>query len=309
MQPKDFEAFLEAHQLPASYLDQAFTHYQILIDDVLSRLSNKRPLVLGINGCQGSGKSTTAAFLQHAFETRYQLNVVNISLDDFYLSKAARQEKAKHLHPLFATRGVPGTHDIQLALNTMAQLLKRNTPLISRFNKATDDLFPIEQWDRASEEVDIIILEGWCLSAQAEDEASLLAPINALEQMEDSNGVWRKHVNQQLSTDYAKLFKLIDCLVMLKAPSFNTVFTWRLEQEKKLAKKLLSSGQEHSGTSGLMSEADIQTFVQYFQRLTENMLREMPERADHCYFLNKERQIVHEQHKSSDFSMANPDIH
>ena len=309
MQHEQFQSFLELHQLPSEYLDQAFKSYQTVIDDVLSRRLSKQPIVLGINGCQGSGKSTTAAFLQHAFETIHHLKVVNISLDDFYLSKAARIEKSKMVHPLFATRGVPGTHDTKLALDTLQKILKGKSPLISRFNKATDDLFPQSKWDQAPEQADIIILEGWFLCARAQEESALLTPVNMLERNEDVDGTWRKHVNAQLKTHYQALFNLVDCLVMLKAPSFEAVFNWRLEQENKLAKKLLLSNKTKNSAiktnetsaenSGLMSKDEIKRFINYFQRLTENILIEMPERADHCYYLNTERQIVHEQHRDA----------
>ncbi len=311
MQHHQFQSFLELHQLPNNYLDQVFSAYHPIIKDALSRLSARKPVVLGINGCQGSGKSTTAAFLQHAFETIHHLNVVNISLDDFYLSKAARIEKAKAVHPLFATRGVPGTHDTTLALSTIKELLSGKTPYISRFNKAVDDLFPQQEWDQAPEQVDIIILEGWFLCAHPQEDSQLTLPVNDLERNEDSEGIWRKHANDCLKTHYQTLFNLVDCLVMLKAPSFEAVFSWRLEQENKLAKKLLLSSDRtarertthdtRAASSGLMSEAEIKRFIHYFQRLTEFMLIEMPERADHCYYLNSERQIVHEHHRDDKY--------
>tara|TARA_R110001592_G_scaffold66617_1_gene204544 strand:+ start:20285 stop:21235 length:951 start_codon:yes stop_codon:yes gene_type:complete len=314
MQHEQFQAFLELHQLPSEYLDQAFKAYIPIINDVLSRRLSKQPIVLGINGCQGSGKSTTAAFFQHTFENIHQLKVVNVSLDDFYLSKAARLKKSKTVHPLFATRGVPGTHDTDLALNTVQQILRGETPFISRFNKAVDDLFPQNEWQQAPENVEVIILEGWFLCAHPQEQSALLSPVNELERIEDREGIWRQHVNAQLETNYQELFNLVDCLVMLKAPSFEAVFSWRLEQEQKLAKKLLTSinkepneneptgtkaKESKAGSSGLMSEAEIKHFIDYFQRLTEHMLIEMPERADHCYFLNTERQIVHEQHRDA----------
>ena len=145
MQVEQFDAFLESQQLPKDYITSAFKAYQVVIDDVLARLKTKKPFILGINGSQGSGKSTTAAFLQHALQTIYHLNVVNISLDDFYLSKHARHEKSKKVHPLFATRGVPGTHDTELALITIQNIILGKSPFISRFNKAVDDLFPEEE--------------------------------------------------------------------------------------------------------------------------------------------------------------------
>lgn len=297
MQHQQFQSFLELHQLPFAYLEQAFCAFQPVINDVLTLRPTKPPIVLGINGCQGSGKTTTAAFLQHAFEEIHHLNVVNISLDDFYLSKAARINKAQTVHPLFATRGVPGTHDTDLILRTMKALLDGKAPFISRFNKASDDLFPRSVWDQAPDYVDIIIIEGWLLGARAQDDNDLIEPVNSLERNEDADGIWRSHVNQYLKIQYQELFSLIDCLVMLKAPSFEAVFTWRLEQETKLAKKLQSSTEPSADSSGLMSKEEIRHFINYFQRLTEVMLIEMPERADHCYFLNSERQIIHERHR------------
>lgn len=309
MQKEQFQSFLELHQLPSGYLDQAFKAYKPIMNDVLKRCVSKQPIVLGVNGCQGSGKSTTAAFLQHTFESIHHLSVVNISLDDFYLSKAARLEKSKTVHPLFVTRGVPGTHDTELALNTIQQLLKGETPFISRFNKAVDDLFPRNEWKQAPEKVDIIILEGWFLCARPQEESALLSPVNDLEGKEDIHGIWRQHVNKQLETNYQELFNLVDCLIMLKAPSFEAVFNWRLEQEQKLAKKLLmpikskanktEPTETKAASSGIMNEEEIKHFIHYFQRLTEHMLIEMPERADHCYFLNTQRQIVNESHRDS----------
>ena len=300
MKYPQYASFLTHHQLPESYLDNAFRAFQPVIDDLLLRLDAKKPVILGINGCQGSGKSTSAAFLETTFRIQYDLNIVNISLDDFYLSKASRQQNAKDIHPLFATRGVPGTHDIGLALKTMKSMLNGACPPISRFNKAIDDLQAKDDWDKAPEHIDLIILEGWFLGAVPQKDVELHEPVNALEADEDIQGVWRKHVNEQLKGDYQTLFSFIDCLVMLKAPSFDTVFQWRLEQETKLAKKLQSSNGTHESKTGLMSESEIKRFVAFFQRLTESMLEEMPKRADHCYFLNLERRITHEQHPQTD---------
>lgn len=309
----EFQNFLDSHHLPSSYVETTLVHFQAVIDDCRQRLAEHAPIVLGINGCQGSGKSTLAAFLQCVFETHYALNVVNLSLDDFYLSKQARQAKADSIHPLLATRGVPGTHDMYLALDTLQQLIAGNAPLIPRFNKATDDPFPQAIWTRAPKKVDIVIIEGWCLNALPEDESRLSHAINKLEQEHDQQGIWRRYVNTQLKTSYPALFALVDCLVMLKAPSFNSVFAWRLEQENKLAKKLQSQQQENTSItfnrSGLMSEKEIGQFIQFFQRLTEHMLAEMPDRADHCYFLDSKRQILHAQHNTNLSKPGDPDIH
>lgn len=306
-----FQAFLETHQLPASYLNHAFAHFQVVIDDCLRRIKETSPIVLGINGCQGSGKSTLAAFLQAVLEQKHGLNVVNISLDDFYLGRQARLAKAQQIHPLLATRGVPGTHDIDLARQTLWALLTGQSPRISRFNKAEDDLYPESEWDTAPKKVQIIILEGWCLGAQPQTASQLVYPVNTLEKEQDSKGIWRRYVNEQLETGYRELFDMVDCLVMLKAPSFNNVLQWRLEQENKLAKKLhmqanKNSDQQHSG---LMSPQEIEHFIQFFQRITEQILLDMPERADHCYYLDSQRQITHERHYTSITAAGGIDIY
>jgi D-glycerate 3-kinase len=307
----ELQHFLAAHQLPASYLEQATRHFKPVIQHCLDHLSKKRPMVLGINGCQGSGKSTLAAYLQTVFESDYGLKVVNLSLDDFYLSKAARAENARCIHPLLATRGVPGTHDILLAISTLQTLLAGKPVPLPRFNKAADDLHPQAQWDMAPEQVDLIILEGWCLAARAAPDEDLTAAVNDLEAQQDPQGLWRRYVNACLQSDYQTLFAMIDALVMLKAPSFEHVYQWRLEQETKLAKKLQSQSYNSSDPShtGLMSAQAIRDFIQFFQRLTEHMLIEMPERADHCYYLDRQRQIVYEHHKRIPTRPGDPDIH
>jgi D-glycerate 3-kinase len=77
---------------------------------------------------------------------------------------------------------------------------------------------------------------------------------------------------------------------MLQAPSFDTVFHWRLEQEQKMIKRLEKEGIDNR--SGVMNEQQIRRFINYFQRVTENILSEMPNRADHLFKLGKTRQIT-----------------
>jgi MFS family permease len=86
------------------------------------------------------------------------------------------------LHPLFATRGVPGTHDVALGLSTIGGLLSlhegRVVPLPS-FDKAMDTRRPEDQWRRQQAPVDSVLFEGWCVGAVPEDEAALRDPVNA----------------------------------------------------------------------------------------------------------------------------------
>src|SRR5688572_25557618 len=162
------ENFAVNEQLPASYLDTVEQWFLPLAEQVLRKAStNHQALLVGVSGCQGSGKSTLASLLVLLLKELMGLNAINLSIDDFYLTHADRQMLARTVHPLLATRGVPGTHDIDLALETIAKLRGQGTVAIPRFDKAVDDRMPREQWPVVMAPMDVIVLEGWCLSVPA----------------------------------------------------------------------------------------------------------------------------------------------
>ncbi|UTF59988.1 phosphoribulokinase [Gilvimarinus sp. DA14] len=251
----------------------------------------KGTYVVGVNGAQGTGKSTAASILKVLLEAVYGLNVCALSIDDLYLSRAARAELARDTHPLLATRGVPGTHNLPLALETFTQLKKAGaqqlTP-IPRFDKSQDDCVSRELWDTVQGRPDIIIFEGWCVGARAQRSSDLQTPINALEKEEDIDGHWRRYVNDALA-DYQALFAQIDLLVMLKAPSFTQVLEWRQLQEQKLRDSLTDAQLQHSR---VMSAAQIERFIAHYERLTRWMLSEMPARANIVLELAENHQVA-----------------
>jgi D-glycerate 3-kinase len=285
------QAFLERNQLPATYLDAAKQWFSPIVDHLVADYNHGgTPKVIGINGCQGSGKSTLADYLCTAVTEQLNLKTVALSLDDFYLTKAERNKLANQIHPLLATRGVPGTHDVELAINCVKQLLAGQKSLITRFDKSIDDRYPQDQLQSIEEPVALIVLEGWCLGALPQQPSALSTAINSLEKEEDTHGIWRNYVNQTLIDKYPALFNLVDELIMLQAPSFNTVFNWRLEQEQKLVKRLAQEG--INTHSGIMDEQQIRRFISYFERVTVNSLQEMPQRADHLFTLGLNREIT-----------------
>ncbi len=214
----------------------------------------------------------------------FKLNTIALSLDDFYLTREQRQTLGQDVHPLLSTRGVPGTHDVALAIDTIKKLQSQQYPVeIPRFDKAIDDRATISE--KITSPVDVIIFEGWCVGAQAQDEADLVNHVNALEALEDQDQVWRRYVNKQLSDHYPNLFQLIDTWVMLKAPSFDCVFQWRLEQEDKLREK--SSTQQH-----VMNAQQVARFIQFYQRTTENILKTLPDNVHYLYVLDDKRQVT-----------------
>jgi D-glycerate 3-kinase len=254
----------------------------ILAEDIQYALErpHRRPFVFGLCGSQGSGKSTLARALAHRFP-----RTVVLSLDDFYLTRAERMRLARNVHPLLAVRGVPGTHDVPLACAVFAALDRGEAVPLPRFDKATDDRVDPALWQLAPEGVDLVIFEGWCVGARPQPEAALEAPANLLEKEEDSAGVWRRYVNAELAGPYQRLFSRIDRLALLRAPNWQQVYAWRLQQEQEL---------RESGATGegLMDEDEVRTFISYYERLTRYILDEMPARADLVLQLDADRDCV-----------------
>ena len=246
--------------------------------------------IIGINGCQGSGKSTLADYLCTVVAERLEVTTVSLSLDDFYLTKSERIQLGSTVHPLLETRGVPGTHDVQLAIDCIKSLVAGKKTVITRFDKSIDDRAAAESLKTVKGKVGLIVIEGWCLGAKPENAEQLSQPINNLEEQDDRDAIWRNYVNDAIRDNYQPLFNLADQLIMLQAPSFDSVFNWRLEQEQKMVKRLEKEG--IANRSGVMSKQQILRFISYFQRVTENILNEMPQRADHLFKLGKSREIT-----------------
>jgi D-glycerate 3-kinase len=143
---------------------------------------------------------------------------------------------------------------------------------LPRFDKALDDRCPPEQWTPLSDPPDLLIFEGWCLGVPAQSEHALTQPVNRLEAEEDPDGRWRFYVNERLHTYEKRLFSALDALIVLQAPSFDQVFHWRRKQEEALR-------QSRQG-AGVMSDAELQRFIQHYERLTRHALDVLPGRAD-----------------------------
>lgn len=279
--------FLHAQELPDDYLPLAEHWYLPLANTIQQQASLKgAPLLVSINGCQGSGKSTLAEYLATILRHEHHLSVATLSIDDFYLTRNERLVLGSKIHPLLQTRGVPGTHDTELLQRTLTDLSHNKGHVgIPRFDKARDDRATTKHWDQAELPVDVIILEGWCMGAQPTSEQKLASPINDLEKNEDPDGSWRHYVNTQLRTRYLPIFDQFDLWIMLKAPTFNNVFQWRLEQEQKLiARQPPESGHL------IMNEAAILRFIQHYQRLTENCLKELSPKVHFLFELDNNRQ-------------------
>ena len=259
------DRLIEAERLPADYREVVDRFWRPLSEEIAARYAGT-PLIVGINGAQGSGKTTLCKFLEVRLVEHNQTGVT-LSLDDLYLSRAERARAAAEIHPLFATRGVPGTHDVARGMAILDALQAGKPVDLPVFDKTRDE--PSAETRHVEGPFNVVLFEGWCVGAAPQDEAELREPVNALERDEDAAGTWRREVNRRLATDYAELFARIDLLVMLKVPDFATVRVHRGIQEQRLGQG-----------PAVMDEAALDRFLAHYQRLTEHMFAEMPARAD-----------------------------
>ena len=248
------------------------------LDEALA--AGGRPPVFAIAGAQGSGKSTLAEQLVRA-GTQRGFDVVALSLDDFYLPRRERRRLAREVHPLLATRGPPGTHDLALACVTL-DALRRGDARLPRFDKLTDTRRPPSRWRHVRARPELIVFEGWLLGLAPQSVAQLENPINALEREQDADGAWRRWCNTQLA-DYVPLWRRFDRLLYLQAPSFAVVPDWRAQQERALAADRSLPG---------MSRAGIERFVQHYERLTRHGMKTLPGIADRVVRLDDAHRVA-----------------
>ncbi len=255
----------------------------------ISKKANiKKPYFVGLAGGQGTGKTTTSSLIKIILSKYFKLDVFRISIDDFYKTRKERISLSKRIHPMLLTRGVPGTHDINMMLNFFKKSKSKKFKRLKLpiFNKAIDDRFSKKHWYDLKKKPDVIIFEGWCVGAKSEKNNTLKKTINSMEKTKDQKQIWRKYVNDQLKTKYKKLYSQLNCLIYLKAKDFSLLQKWRLKQERKLwvkSKKNLNTK--------IMSKDDVLTFMQTYQRVTQNMFKYTPKYASVIINLNSNHQI------------------
>ena len=255
---------------------------------IAKKVEKKKPFILGLSGGQGSGKTTISSIISIILSKYFKLNVFKISIDDFYKTRKKRLELSKKVHPLLMVRGVPGTHDINIMLDFFKRIKEKKFKSIKlpRFNKATDDRYNKKLWYSVKRRPDVIIFDGWCVGAKAEQNYSLKTPINSLEKLKDQKQIWRRFVNKQLKSKYKKLYDQLNCLLFIKAKNFSLLRQWRIKQEKKLSLK-----SKRSNKLKIMSDKEIINFMQTYQRITQNMFKSVPKYASIILNLNSNQQI------------------
>ncbi len=263
--------------------------FLIPVSQWISKKSNKKKtLVIGLAGGQGSGKTTISSILSIILKKYFKLNVFIVSIDDFYKTRKDRKMLSKKKHPLLMTRGVPGTHDVNLMLSFFKKIkLKKFKSLEApKFNKAIDDRYKKSLWYKIKTKPDVVIFEGWCVGARAQSSSQLKKPINSFEKVYDQGAKWRAHVNNQLKTKYKTLFNQLDGLLYLKAKNFNLLREWRLKQERKLWIQT-----KNKKNLKIMSSGDVINFMQTYQRITQQMFKDALKISSIIMNLNSNHQI------------------
>ena len=245
-----------------------------------------RTLILGLSGSQGSGKTTVSGILQIILKKFFKKNIYIISIDDFYKTLRDRNRMSQQKHSLFKTRGVPGTHDINLIKNFFISVKRKKFKKIKlpKFNKSIDDRSKKNYWHNINKRPEIIILEGWCVGAKPQIISSLRKPVNILERHEDKDLIWRKYANEKLKKEYKEVFAMIDYFIFMKVPNFKIVFKWRLLQESKLRKKLHYKKK-------IMTYSAIKRFIMFYQRITLQMMKDLSKSASIVLLLKKNHEI------------------
>ncbi len=263
-------------------IDPAACHSADFVAAVLDDALAHDTRVLAISGVQGSGKSTLAMQLA-VLASQRGLRAVALSIDDCYLGLRERQRLGRDVHPLLATRGPPGSHDVVLACEVIDRLRAGHPTRVPRFDKLSDQRLPPSRW-LTVRGADLVVFEGWFLKTPAQADAALSAPINALERDEDCDGIWRAYCNEALARDYPALWARLDRLLFLQPPRFEVVPGWRWQQEQAL--------QAAHPARATMTRPQIDRFVQLFERVSRQALRTLPGLAERTVVLDAQRRPI-----------------
>lgn len=237
---------------PAEMLWQLWLPLAMQLADL--RQSLERPVVQGVLGGQGTGKTTLATVLTHLLG-HLGYRVCGFSIDDMYKTHRDRQ-RLMDADPRLRWRGPPGTHDIDLGLQVLRQVKQgdAHTPIaIPRFDKSLHN----GSGDRIEPEtvqgIDVLLFEGWFVGARPVDPAAFdTAPPPIVT---EGDRKFACDMNTRLA-DYLPLWDELDRLMVLYPTDYRLSQQWRQQAEDKM---------KATGKSG-MSDDEIRDFVEYFWR-------------------------------------------
>ena len=236
---------------------------------ILFKLKSKNKIMIA--GSQGSGKSSLSKLIKLYLEKFCYKSVVIISMDDFYLSNNQRTQLSKNIHPLFLTRGVPGTHDLELMNKKIKQILNKEFPIyLPIFDKVSDSR---KRTYKKILKADVVIFEGWCAGARPVHLNYLHENFNNLEKYKDKNFIWRNSYNRYLN-EYQKLFSKFNFFIYFQFNQWDHVLNWKYKQELELRDKKKDLGLKKY----------LREFIQYYEKVSKWMHLKVPK---YCNILIK----------------------
>ena len=211
-----------------------------------------RPLIQGILGGQGTGKTTMCRVLSLILQ-QLGYRTLCLSLDDLYKTYGDRLALTQQ-DPRLIWRGPPGTHDLDLGLNVLDQIRQGESPVrVPRFDKSAYNGAGDRTTPEIVEDIDIVLFEGWFVGVRPID-ADLFnhapPPI-----FTDQDREFARDMNQRLN-DYLPLWQRLDSLMVLYPTDYRCSMLWRKQAEQQMIA---------AGKLG-MSDAQIEEFVNYFWR-------------------------------------------
>ncbi|RIA96074.1 P-loop containing nucleoside triphosphate hydrolase protein [Glomus cerebriforme] len=224
----------------------------------------KRPLIVGLSGTQGCGKTTVVNQLVKYLKTTNNLSVVTCSIDDFLLTyKDQCQLSNKNLgNKLLEFRGQPGTHDVSLGKKVLQELcdvhqkysensqenLSVSIPNYDKsLQKGRGDRSPVD--NIVIPPFDIILFDGWSLGFKHLSSSKL----KEIYYNASSSSILKSHllshlevINENLKQYEENWYPFLDIFICIESEDINNVYSWRLEQEhnmKRLGKDGMSDEQ------------------------------------------------------------------
>ena len=143
---------------------------------IKKKLKKKSPLIIGLSGGQGTGKTSITSIISLILKKYFKLKVFTISIDDFYKTRKDRKKLSITKHPLLITRGVPGTHDYRIIYKFFKKIKNKKFSKLRlpKYDKSKDDRCHKKLWYKINSRPDVIIFEGWCVGAKPQKIQSLL---------------------------------------------------------------------------------------------------------------------------------------
>ncbi|KAG1144930.1 hypothetical protein G6F37_002792 [Rhizopus arrhizus] len=258
-------------------LSHILNHYSCFRDNRKQHGLPDQPMIVGISGCQGSGKTTLCDTLTYLLKREpYHLRVVNFSLDDVYLTHED-QVKLSQRYPnnkLYQQRGQAGSHDLRLATETLKSLILNQTSVaIPAYDKSLfdgqGDRLSEKEWKHVSGPFDIVLFEGWMLGFKSLQNQSLEAIYQSKQDKDTFKSLKFEDINmlnESLKQYEAELYPYFDIFIHLSPLDIQQVYQWRLEQEEYM--------KSTRGVTGLSKEA-VKNFVDTYMPAYELYLPQL----------------------------------